>query len=201
MRHNKIFSKGEKLLLSVFTLMMVYFVGIGVCQDRGLKASQELIEREEIRMQQEEERGKNTLPEYLMPQEYVWQGYHEPLPEEPEDLMGPIQLSVQGIEPMYTTFNTSAYCSCSKCCGAGSTGVTASGAEINPGTTVAAGPSYPFGSVIHIPELDNTPIGGWFIVEDRGEAITDGCLDIAMASHSEGEQFGRHWLEAEVYFK
>lgn len=105
---------------------------------------------------------------------------------------------VAGITPTVKSFNTSAYCSCAKCCGK-TNGITASGAKAAAWYTVAAGKGYKMGTVIYIPALKDKPNGGWFIVQDRGGAISNSKLDIYMGSHSAALQYGRKTLEAYVY--
>ncbi len=105
---------------------------------------------------------------------------------------------VEGKTPVIKTFNTSAYCSCSKCCGK-STGLTSSGAKATSWYTLAAGSGYPMGTVIYIPSLKNKPNGGWFVVQDRGGAISNNKLDVYLGSHTQAIQFGRKTLEAYVY--
>lgn len=105
---------------------------------------------------------------------------------------------VKGTTPTVKTFNTSAYCSCEKCCGK-TTGVTSSGATPTTWSTIAAGKSYPIGTVIYIPALKDKPNGGWFIVQDRGGSITNNKIDIYMGTHTEAIQFGRKNLECYVY--
>jgi 3D (Asp-Asp-Asp) domain-containing protein len=70
-------------------------------------------------------------------------------------------------------------------CYSGDPNITASGREIRPGITVAAGPSIPFGTWIWIEGF------GWRCVEDRGSAIRDGRVDIAMISRQDALDFGR----------
>ena len=106
--------------------------------------------------------------------------------------------SVEGITPIVKNFNTSAYCSCSKCCGK-STGITASGAKATAWYTLAAGSGYKIGTVIYIPAFADKPNGGWFVVQDRGGAISNSKLDVYMDSHSQALQFGRRTLECYVY--
>lgn len=105
---------------------------------------------------------------------------------------------VEGITPVVKSFNTSAYCSCASCCGK-STGITASGAKATGWYTLAAGSGYKIGTVIYIPAFSNKPNGGWFVVQDRGGAISNNKLDVYMNSHSEALQFGRKTLECYVY--
>lgn len=105
---------------------------------------------------------------------------------------------VQGITPTVKTFNTSAYCSCAKCCGK-TNGITASGAKASQWYTVAAGKGYKLGTIIYIPALKDKPNGGWFVVQDRGGAISNSKLDVYMGSHGAALQYGRRNVEAYVY--
>ncbi len=98
--------------------------------------------------------------------------------------------SVEGQTPRVVTLNASAY--------AGDTS-TASGARPQAMFTVAAGRSIPFGTVIYIPYFENYSNGGWFVVQDRGGAITDGKIDIYMSSESQCNSFGRRNLECYIY--
>ena len=105
---------------------------------------------------------------------------------------------VQGKAPQVKTFNTSAYCSCSKCCGK-TTGITSSGAKATSWYTLAAGSGYPIGTIIYIPYFKDKPNGGWFVVQDRGGSIKNNKLDVYMSTHSQAIQFGRRSLECYVY--
>ena len=105
---------------------------------------------------------------------------------------------VEGITPKVATFNTSAYCPCMSCCGK-TNGITASGAPASEWYTLAAGSVYPIGTVIYIPYFKDKPNGGWFVVQDRGGAISSDRLDIFYDSHSAALQFGRRYLECYVY--
>ena len=105
---------------------------------------------------------------------------------------------VAGITPTVKSFNTSAYCACMKCCGK-TNGITASGAKATEWYTVAAGKGYKMGTVIYIPALKDKPNGGWFIVQDRGGAISNSKLDVYMGSHNAALVYGRKTLEAYVY--
>lgn len=105
---------------------------------------------------------------------------------------------VEGITPTIKTFNTSAYCACVKCCGK-TNAITASGAKATEWYTIAAGTGYKLGTVIYIPALSDKPNGGWFVVQDRGGAISNSKLDVYMGSHSSALQYGRKNLECYVY--
>jgi 3D (Asp-Asp-Asp) domain-containing protein len=102
---------------------------------------------------------------------------------------------VDGITPKVTTLNASAYCAAS--CGGNTK--TACGATAQPWYTVAAGQGYAIGTIIYIPYFANEPNGGWFIVQDRGGAISNGKLDVYMSSYSECTNFGRRNLECYIY--
>lgn len=109
-----------------------------------------------------------------------------------------IAARVKDITPYVVTMNTSAYCSCAICCGK-TNGITSSGAPASSWYTVAAGSSYPIGTVIYIPYFSDKPNGGWFVVQDRGGAISNSKLDIYMGSHGQALQFGRRSLECYIY--
>lgn len=108
---------------------------------------------------------------------------------------GGLAASVEGKTPTVVTLNTTAYCAAS--CGGNTR--TSSGATASAWYTVAAGSGYPAGTVIYIPYFANKPNGGWFVVQDRGGAITNNRLDIWMNSMGECLSFGRKNLECYVY--
>ena len=116
----------------------------------------------------------------------------------PRNVGASMQAAVDGKEPRVITVNASAYCSCSLCCGK-SNGITSSGRHASEWHTVAAGSGYPIGTVIYIPALADKPNGGWFVVEDRGGAISNNRIDIYMGSHSQALTFGRRSLECYIY--
>ena len=105
---------------------------------------------------------------------------------------------VEGKTPVVKTMNTSAYCACVSCCGK-SNGITSSGAKATAWYTLAAGKGYPIGTIIYIPALSNKPNGGWFVVQDRGGAITNNKVDIYMNTYNECVNFGRRNLECYIY--
>ena len=107
--------------------------------------------------------------------------------------------SVVGRTPNIVTMNASAYCSCMSCCGK-TNGITASGAKASSWYTLAAGKGIPIGTIVYIPALSNTPNGGWFVVQDRGGAISNNRIDIYMNSHGEAINFGRRNLQCYLYY-
>ena len=92
--------------------------------------------------------------------------------------------------------NVSAYCPCSKCCGAYSDGYTATGYKIKPGDRFVAAPkTYPFGTKMIIPGYnDGKPV----IVRDRGGAIKGNKLDLYFDTHQEALNWGRKPINVEI---
>lgn len=109
-----------------------------------------------------------------------------------------LALRVAGKDPSVITMNTSAYCACVACCGK-TNAITSSGAKATTWYTLAAGKGYPIGTIVYIPYFADKPNGGWFMVQDRGGAISNNKLDVYMGSHSQALQFGRRSLECYVY--
>lgn len=108
---------------------------------------------------------------------------------------------VEGITPKVKSLNASAYTAstCGKAPGTAGYGRTASGAMASPWYTVAAGSGYKLGTVIYIPYFANKPNGGWFVVQDRGGAISNNRIDVYMGSYNECISFGRRNLECYIY--
>ena len=108
---------------------------------------------------------------------------------------------VEGITPVVATLNASAYTAstCGKAPGSAGYGRTASGAMASAWYTLAAGSGYPMGTVMYIPYFSNKPNGGWFVVQDRGGAISNNKLDVYMGTYNECIQFGRRNLECYIY--
>ena len=112
-----------------------------------------------------------------------------------------IAASVAGMQPTAVTLNASAYSAstCDKEVGSPGYGITASGAKVKSYYTVAAGKAYPMGTVIYIPYFKDAPNEGWFIVQDRGGAISNNRVDIYFDTVEECIQFGRRNLECYIY--
>lgn len=87
------------------------------------------------------------------------------------------------------TFELTAYCSCSYCCG-NSDGITKSGTHVTEGRTVACN-SIPLGTVIYIEGY------GTYTVEDTG-AMGDNVIDVYFNSHQTALEFGRQY-DIKVY--
>lgn len=108
---------------------------------------------------------------------------------------------VEGKTPTIRTMNTSAYTAstCGKSASSSGYGITSSGAKASSWYTVAAGKAYPVGTIIYIPYFQNKPNGGWFVVQDRGGAISNNRIDVYMGTYNECINFGRRNLECYIY--
>ena len=86
------------------------------------------------------------------------------------------------------------YCACEQCCGK-TNGITASGAKVQEGVTVATDTSLPFGTKIYIKGI------GWRTVQDRGGNIKGNRLDIYISSHNDPMPYNIQsldvWMEME----
>ena len=109
---------------------------------------------------------------------------------------------VEGMTPTVTVLNCSAYTAseCDKLPSDPYYGITASGARARSYYTVAAGRGVPMGTIIYVPYFASAPNGGWFVVEDRGGAITNSKLDIYFDTVAECNNFGRRNLECYIYY-
>ncbi len=77
-------------------------------------------------------------------------------------------------------------------CYEGDPRITASGAPVVPGVTVAAGEELSFGTELYIKGI------GKRIVQDRGAAIGRGQIDIAVNTQAEAFQFGRRHMLVKI---
>jgi len=120
----------------------------------------------------------------------------------------------RGVRPQKASMETTAYCNCQQCCGWEYSGLlglgppvyssgpskgqpkvigkTASGKQARRGT-LAADPSVPFGTVVHIPGY------GYGRVDDRGGAIKGNKLDLWFPSHQAAREWGRKTLTVTVW--
>ena len=91
--------------------------------------------------------------------------------------------------PLAETYEVTAYTSgpesTGKSPGHPAYGITASGARVREGTTVACPPELPFGTRVHIAGV------GERTCLDRGSAIKGRRLDVYIADRSEALRFGR----------
>jgi 3D (Asp-Asp-Asp) domain-containing protein len=77
-------------------------------------------------------------------------------------------------------------------CYEGDPRITASGAPVVPGVTVAAGKDLPFGTELYIHGI------GKRVVQDRGAAISRGRIDIAVKTQAEATRFGRRHVLVKI---
>ena len=78
-------------------------------------------------------------------------------------------------------------------CYEGDPRITASGAPVVPGVTVAAGKELPFGTELYIKGI------GKRIVQDRGAVISRGRIDIAVKTQAEAIRFGRRPVLVKIW--
>ncbi len=83
-------------------------------------------------------------------------------------------------------FTVTAYCSCSKCCGEGAKGITASGKAVRSGMIAADWAVLPRGTRV---ERSAFP-GRTFVVVDTGSASVGNRIDVWFPSHALARQFG-----------
>lgn len=98
---------------------------------------------------------------------------------------------------MLGTFDITAYCGCSYCCG-WSTGITASGTKATEGRTISVDPNLiPLGTTVVIQFADGTTHE--YIAEDTGSAIKGKIIDLYFADHAQAWNFGRQKCEVYIY--
>lgn len=91
------------------------------------------------------------------------------------------------------TFRISYYCPCATCNGS-SNAITASGAPLSVGKTIAVDSSViPIGSKVYIEGI------GWRVAQDTGSAIKGNRIDVLVSSHSEAYANGIDYMD--VYVK
>jgi 3D (Asp-Asp-Asp) domain-containing protein len=89
-----------------------------------------------------------------------------------------------------------AYCTCPKCCGRFSDGITANLYKIRPGDTfVAADKRYAFGTQMIIPGYSSERA---VEVKDRGRLIKGNRLDVFFNSHKKAQKWGARYLDVLV---
>lgn len=76
------------------------------------------------------------------------------------------------------------YCACTNCCGPNAQGITASGARVKEGVTIAAPRSVPFGTRVHVEGV------GWRVVQDRMSRRYPDRWDVYLADHRKALKAG-----------
>ncbi len=130
-------------------------------------------------------------------------------------LQGCYSLKTFGMQKEVVVMETTAYCSCKKCCGwkrkhglffcpavyasgpkegeRKKVGITADGSKAKNGTIAADTRRYTFGTIMHVPGY------GWGEVHDKGSAIKGNRLDLFFSSHKKALEWGRRTLKIKVY--
>lgn len=86
-------------------------------------------------------------------------------------------------------FKITAYCNCASCCGKwAGMGITASGARLQAGVTIAAPSRFAFGTKL---EFNNHV----YTVQDRGGAIKGNIIDLYVPSHAACYQWGARYFD------
>ena len=173
---NKFQLKRWHLLLYLLSLMLLFAVAFlalhnNILKQRAAELQQE-IEAQELQLQE----GQQLLDEVIRQRdrnEELIQRMEEWLNTwevEEKEITGYAPLDPDAIEGM---------------CYAGDPNITASGAQVVPGVTAAAGPDVPLGTPVYV-------LGhGWRVVQDRGERIRSNQLDLAMNTQAEAFNWGR----------
>lgn len=91
------------------------------------------------------------------------------------------------------TFQATAYCACTKCCGPNAKGITASGTQVTAGRTIATDPNViPTGTRVYVEGY------GERVAEDTGSAVKGNIIDLFFNSHSEALEFGRRQVRVYI---
>lgn len=101
-------------------------------------------------------------------------------------------------QTMRVTMYTLSYECCGKYPDDPGYGITASGAYVQEGRTVAAGPGIPFGTRVYIPAFAHWSNGGIFTVEDRGGAVGNDSIDVYVESYDTAINWGQQWIEVQI---
>lgn len=102
---------------------------------------------------------------------------------------------VNATEAMYGQdlglFKLTYYCACAKCCGK-ATGITASGARVAEGETIAVDPSViPYGTKVIIN-------GHIFTAQDCGSGVKQNHIDIYVADHERALALGCNYADVHL---
>lgn len=162
-------------------------------QEEETKKEKEEVEEEEPDPEPKPEEVKDPKPEPELEPE------PEPVKEEPLVETASTQPKGERIV-MNVTGYTAGYESTGKHPGHPEYGLTASGAYVEKGVTIAAGKNIPFGTKIYIPYFEGKPgFGdGIFTVQDRGSAIGPYDIDVYFDNVDKAREFGRQNLEVYI---
>lgn len=102
------------------------------------------------------------------------------------------EAAVGGGESYVVTAYTAGPESTGKSPGESGYGITASGATVSEGTTVACPRSLDFGTVVRIDGI------GERVCHDRGSDITEGRLDVYMSDLGKAQEYGRQSVSVQI---
>jgi len=126
----------------------------------------------------------NELRRDVRFQQDIIQAYHEQvvdLKAEQRVEWGPVEMELTGYAPLDPQ-------AVEGVCYSGDPTVTASGEPSQPGISIAAGPSVPFGTEIYVPGY------GVGVVHDRGGLISDKHIDLMFATRGQALNWGRQTM-------
>lgn len=111
--------------------------------------------------------------------------FEQPLPKPISGRLSPVQTDPQTAMPVFLgEYELTFYTASAEECG-NDNGITASGAKVTEGRTIAAPYNMPFGTVLEVEGF------GQYVVEDRGGAIKGKRLDIYVGDYEKALQMGR----------
>lgn len=163
-------------------------------KERKEKLARERAEREKQKREREERLRQERIAEQKRKEEQRKKKTYSP-PKQSS------QANTSGTHmKMEVTGYTAGYESTQKQAGEEGYGVTASGATVQQGVTVAAGSNIPFGTQLYIPYFEGkSGFGdGIFTVQDRGGAIGPNNIDVYYQSVSAAQEFGRKTLDVYI---
>ena len=109
-------------------------------------------------------------------------------------------------DPKIKRMLVTAYCPCEKCCGKYADGKTSIGRNAWKTFGVAADPKVlPYGTKLKFPKIPEFPEVNIREVDDTGGAMRQSTkkgichIDVRFHSHKKALQFGRQWLNVEIF--
>jgi len=104
-------------------------------------------------------------------------------------------------KPYKIWVTATAYCPCSKCCGNGSPGITATGTDAYKAGVAIDPRLIPKNSHLDIPGYNRGPSknGSWILCDDVGGAIKGLHIDVRFKTHREAKKWGIKRLLVRVH--
>ena len=163
--------------------IMLPFLGLLILLNGLMYYTNNSLENDIDRLSEKQESLKNELKEYervLDKAEDKLEQYKE-IQKEYEEILDVLEIDTKNTT-MYAPRDPRAV---EGGCFQGDRNITASGETVTEYRTAAAGPSIPFGTKVYVEGF------GLVEVNDRGGAIGDGDLDLAVESLDEADRWGR----------